>query len=458
MVADPPYTRATLAGWGHHPVQECDLYRPGDVEELERIVSSAPQASVISRGQGRSYGDAALNASRAVILGQQMDAILSFDQESGILRCQAAVTFASILDHVVPRGFFLPVTPGTKHISVGGAIAADVHGKNHHRDGTISSQLIEFRLLTGRGEILSCSRGEHPDLFWATLGGMGLTGAIIEASLQLRRVDSAYMDTHTERCKDLDDALERIEAGDRDYDYAVAWIDCLARRSALGRSVLLRANPARVDDLPSRLRARPHHAPRPRVIPVPFRLPGAVLNGFTMRAFNAAVFQAWRDRRKISDYHSYFYPLDAVGHWNRVYGRRGVLQYQLVLPKATARSGLLEVLEHTTSRRRGSFLAVLKSTGPANPAPLSFPIEGLTLALDFPNTGGDLLAMLGDLDRIVLGHGGRVYLAKDSCLAAADFRAMYPGLDEFRAVKARYDPEGRFSSSLARRLEIADPE
>ncbi len=457
MVDHPAFVPTQLSGWGQYPIQMCDLYRPQNLEELQEIVRSAPQADLISRGKGRSYGDAALNQARGVILQSGLDPALNLDAESGILECGASASLADILDCAVPRGFFLPITPGTKHISVGGAIAADVHGKNHHRDGTISSQLLDFRILTGTGAILTCSRQDNSDLFWATLGGMGLTGAVLAARLQLRKTETAFVKTHTERCRDLDDALERIDSGDGDYEYAVAWIDCLARGRSLGRSVLLRANPALLRDLPARIQSNPHANARLLSLNMPFHWPSAVLNRFTMRLFNAAFFRAHRGKHAISHCNRYFYPLDRVGHWNRIYGRRGVLQYQIVLPRESARQGLTEILERTTAAGHGSFMAVLKSTGPANAAPLSFPIEGVSLALDFPNTGSDLLALLKALDHTVVNHGGRVYLAKDSTLGPEDFRAMYPRLGEFRAVKEKYDPKTRFSSSQARRLGIVDP-
>jgi FAD/FMN-containing dehydrogenase len=247
-----------------------------------------------------------------------------------------------------------------------------------------------------------------------------------------------------------------MATGDRSYDYAVTWVDCLARGSSLGRSVLLRANPARLDDLPAALRAKPLSVSTARSLPLPFSLPSGLLNPHTVRLFNAAIYRAFRDRTGVVGYDRYFYPLDRIGNWNRIYGRRGVLQYQLVLPAAKARQGLVEILERTASDRSGSFLAVLKSTGPANEAPLSFPLEGISLALDFPNYGPSLLETIRRLDQIVLKCGGRVYLAKDSTLRPEDFATMYPRLGEFQEIKARHDPDTRFSSSLARRLRIVD--
>jgi FAD/FMN-containing dehydrogenase len=445
-----------LSGWGKYPVEECVTYRPERVDELASIVTRAPEATLISRGHGRSYGDASLNAGNAVVLHERLDRFLAFDDEAGVLHCEAAVSLAEIIDHLLPRGYFMPVTPGTKHISIGGAIAADVHGKNHHRDGTISAQLVDFRLLTARGEVLLCSREENSEAFWATIGGMGLTGLILDAHLRLRRVETAYVRGTTERAPNLDATLESIVASDRDNAYAVAWIDCLARGRAMGRSVLLRANPIGVDELPAEARRAPLSISAASWLGVPFDLPGFVLNGHTMRAFNTAFWLAHRNGETIANYEQYFYPLDAVAHWNRVYGKRGCLQYQAVLPTASAREGLVSMLERITAKGWGSFLAVLKSMGPANAGLLSFPCEGLTLSLDFPYYGPELLELLHTLDEIALRHGGRVYLAKDACLRAEHFQEMYPNLDQFREIKAKLDPERRFSSSLARRVGILE--
>jgi len=452
----PSFHSTRLSGWGSYPVEECDLYQPKNLEEIQEIIESAPQDDLICRGNGRSYGDAALNENRGVLLPEGRNCVLRLDEETGAIECQTSTSIAEILDYALPRGFFLPITPGTKHITLGGAIAADIHGKNHHRDGTISTQVLDFRLITGTGAILSCSRTQNADLFWATLGGMGLTGVLLDARLQLRRIETSYVNAHAERCQNLDEILERMEAGDQLYDYAVAWIDCLARGAALGRSVLLRANPASLDDLPARLRTNPNVNPRLPTLEMPFQLPNFALTPFSMRLFNAGFFWLPRARRAVRHCNSYFYPLDRIGHWNRIYGRRGVLQYQCVLPRIAARNGLVEILGRITESRRGSFLAVLKSTGPATASPLSFPIEGVSLALDFPNTGSDLVRMLNDLDRVVVRYGGRVYLAKDSCLGKEDFRAMYPRLAEFQGIKKKYDPNTRFSSSLARRLGIVE--
>ncbi|MBW2421217.1 MAG: FAD-binding oxidoreductase [Deltaproteobacteria bacterium] len=446
-----------LAGWGNAPVEECDVYRPERVSDLAELVTGAPQPTLVARGLGRSYGDASLNGGGAVVLSARLDRMLAFDPESGVLHCEAAVSLAEIIEHFLPRGFFFPVTPGTKFITVGGAIAADVHGKNHHTNGSMSAFLREFNLLTASGSVLRCSPEENADVFWATTGGMGLTGIVLDARLQLLPVESAYMRVCYERAPDLDGALERFNESDTEYAYTVAWIDCLARGETLGRSVLMRANHALPGELPGALRATPYAMRPGRPLLVPFTLPDFTLNNLSMGIFNNVFYAAHGDAEKVVDCDRYFYPLDRVHHWNRVYGRRGVLQYQIALPPESSRSALVQILESLTASRRGSFLAVLKTFGPASRGLLSFPIQGHTLALDLPNTGADLVAELHRLDDIVVRHGGRVYLAKDACMRPESFAAMYPQLRRFREIKSKVDPQQRFDSSLARRLGIMEP-
>lgn len=446
--------RRMISGWGRYPVEDCLVYRPDRRHELESIVTAAPEASLVARGLGRSYGDAALNGDGAVVSSVRMNRLVDFDAESGVLHCEAAVTLAEIIDVFLPKGFFFPVTPGTKTISIGGAIAADVHGKNHHCDGTLSQHLLEFHLMTASGDVLRCARDENPDIFWATIGGMGLTGIVLDARIRLKPVETAYLRTRTEQTRDLDDTLSRMTETDAQFSYSVAWVDCLASGSSLGRSILLRANPASREALPEALRARPFaYRSRPRPA-VPFDFPSLALNRVSMKLFNTAFYHSHRDGERLDDADHFFYPLDAIPNWNRIYGKRGVLQYQALLPTASAASGLSELLELISREAGGSFLAVLKSMGAANDAPLSFPHPGMTLSLDFPYTGPNLIAHLNRLDDLVVRSGGRVYLAKDSCLRPEHVRAMYPRLDEFLEVKSRIDPDRRFDSSLARRLGL----
>lgn len=462
-----------ITGWGNLAAVRAPVFRPDRVNDLRRTVA-ANRGTLISRGLGRSYGDAAVNAG-GIVSHICLNRFLAFDEAQGIIECEAGVTFDELIGVALARGFFPAVTPGTRHITVGGAIAADVHGKNHHRDGSFAECLLDFRLLTASGDVLRCSRHENAQAFWATLGGMGLTGAIVDARFRLRPVESAYLTVDYQRTADLDQSLEAFSSGDAGYQYSVAWIDCLARGRSLGRSVLMRGNHAPATELPKSRRVGIAHPTKcqigSRVGPnsiegplnvlsrrrksVPCFLPGAVLNPWSVRAFNSLYYHRHRDGRALVDYDTFFYPLDAVNHWNRIYGRRGFLQYQAALPTTTSRSGLIALLEAISSSRQASFLAVLKTFGPANAGLLSFPIAGSTLAVDFPNTGSAIVELLDALDEIVIAHGGRVYLAKDARMSRANFDAMYPRADEFRNVKSALDPDGRFDSSLARRLGLS---
>ena len=414
---------------------------------------SGDQPCFISHGLGRSYGDAALNKDGGVVGHTRLNRFLAFDAHTGVLECEAGASLDEILHYFLPRGFFLPVTPGTKFVTIGGAIAADVHGKNHHQDGTFGNFLLDFKLLTAKGEVISCSPASNPEVFWATLGGMGLTGVVLSARIKLRPVESAYVLVDYQKAENLEDALGRMTESDASYQYSVAWIDCLATGRHMGRAVLMRGNHAKASELPSSIR-NPLAAPHLHSFTLPFDFPSVALNSLTIGAFNTLYYAIHRNAaRQVVDYEKFFYPLDAIHHWNRMYGRRGFVQYQVALPLENGVQSLKEVLTRLARSRRASFLAVLKRFGESNPGLLSFPIRGYTLALDLPVAGG-LIPLLHELDRVVLDHGGRVYLAKDTVMTPESFAAMYPKLEEFRRVKNRLDPQHRISSSMARRLSI----
>lgn len=445
-----------LSGWGNLPRQRASVYRAHRWRDVAEVVAKADGRGLIARGLGRSYGDAALNEDGAVLLLTRLDRLLAFDADAGVVECEGGVTLATLLEVFVPRGFFLPVTPGTRHVTVGGAIAADVHGKNHHRDGSLATFVLDLRVLVGSGDVLDCSRSRNSDLFWATVGGMGLTGVILSARLRLRAVRTSYMRVNYRRCADLDAVLEQFERSDRGCQYSVAWIDCMARGRALGRTVHMQADHAAPDDLPPAQRTMPLAPGRARQRNVPFHAPGFVLNPVCVRLFNAAYYARHPDRDAwLCHYAPFFYPLDALGNWNRIYGRRGFTQYQVAFEPAHSRAGLVALLEAIADSGRASFLAVLKSFGAPSGGLLSFPVNGHTLALDLPNRGSGLAQFIARLNRITLAHGGRVYLAKDAFLDAASFRAMYPAAADFLAVKRRVDPLGRFTSSLGRRIGLA---
>jgi FAD/FMN-containing dehydrogenase len=451
----PNFAKLSLSGWGRYPVESCHVYRPEKRSEVAATLASGQQSSYIPRGLGRSYGDAALNENAGVIWHLLLNRFLSFDAASGILECESGVSLAEIIQYFLPRGWFLPVTPGTKFVTVGGAIGTDIHGKNHHKDGSFSNFVLGFRLLTPTGEVLLCSPAAHPEIFWATVGGMGLTGVILSARLRLRRVDSAYVFVDFYKAPNLEDVLANMEASDDRYEYSVAWIDVLATDKSMGRSVLMRGNHAAAADLPARVRnpLAPLTGPRGNLF---IDFPSGALNKLTVKIFNSVFYAAHRTApRQLVNFEKFFYPLDAINQWNRMYGRRGFVQYQIALPQASGRAGLRTILDRLARSGRASFLAVLKRFGDAGPGLLSFPVRGYTLALDIPAAPG-IVPFLHELDRMTLDHGGRIYLAKDALLRAEDFAAMYPKLETFRAIQRKLDPQRSFSSSMARRLAIVE--
>ena len=445
-----------LAGWGNCPVQPAIVHEPWTWQALRRAVTAASEPTLISRGLGRSYGDPALNRDGGVIVQAGLDRMLDFDEATGVLTCEAGVSLAAIIDHLLPRGWFLPTTPGTRHVTIGGAIASDVHGKNHHVDGSFGKFVEQIALLTADGAVRICSPDDDAALFWATVGGMGLTGVILWASVRLRRVETAYYHVTYRRAGHVHEALDIFAQTDADYRHSVAWIDCLAGGSQLGRSVVMLGREAPVEALPVKLARRPLVPPRRATRSVPVFMPSFVLNRLSGMTFNGLYYARHDDGTAIEDYRSFFYPLDGVDHWNRIYGRRGIVQYQALLPRESSRDGLVAMLRQVVRRGAGAYLAVLKSAGQANPGMLSYLFPGHTLAMDMPYAGMRTVKLMRELDAILLDHGGRLYLAKDSQTTAAAFARMYPRLDEFRQVKARVDPHHRFVSSQARRLGIVE--
>jgi decaprenylphospho-beta-D-ribofuranose 2-oxidase len=451
----PGFSTQRLSGWGRYPVESCHVFRPEKLSEVAATLTSGSQSSYIPRGMGRSYGDAALNENAGVVWPVLLNRFLSFDGDAGVLECESGVSLAEIIQYFLPRGWFLPVTPGTKYVSVGGAVAADIHGKNHHKDGSFSNFILNLRLLAPTGEILQCSPAENPEIFWATVGGMGLTGVVLSARLRLRRVDSAYVFVDFHKAPNLEDALQTMEASDARYDYSVAWIDGLATGNDMGRSVLMRGNHALASELPARVR-NPLSTPAGPRWNLFVDFPSGVLSHLTVKAFNTAYYAVHRNAaRQLVSLEKFFYPLDAINQWNRMYGKRGFVQYQIALPQTSGREGLRTILDRLARSGRASFLAVLKRFGDAGNGLLSFPFRGYTLALDIPVAQG-LVPFLQELDRMTLDYGGRIYLAKDAVLRAGDFAAMYPKLESFRAIQRKLDPTRLFSSSLARRLNIVD--
>lgn len=465
-----PSVERTLSGWGRLPVERSLVYRPERGRELVELVHARPRSSLIARGLGRSYGDAALNAGGAVALQQRLNRMLAFDPISAILLCEAGVTIADILDTFVPRGYFPPVTPGTKYVTIGGAVACDVHGKNHHTDGSFGSFVEAIDLLTADGEVRRCSRSENSDLFHATIGGMGLTGIIVAIALRLRRIESPWIHVESRRTRDLEETFAALAEVDSRFRYTVAWIDGLARGARLGRGVVMggdhstlggeRAEMDGERTLVDGERARaiePGSGPpirHRRRFTVPVELPWSVVRRSSVTVLNRVYPSLHPDGERTVDYERFFYPLDGIRHWNRLYGRKGFVQYQVAVPENGAERTLREILDALAAGGHPSFLSVLKRFGPGNESPLSFPMEGYTLALDLPYSE-KLRRLLAALDRRVVDAGGRIYLAKDALLDADTFAAMYSRRDAFLEVKARFDPDGLFSSSLARRTGLA---
>lgn len=441
----------TLSGWGRTPRADCPVVRPRTADAVT-VPGIATARDSISRGMGRAYGDSALNRN-AVIDMRGLSRFLAFDPVTGLLVAEAGAVLADIIAAVLPRGWFMPVVPGTSFVTLGGMIAADVHGKNHHGAGSIGQHVAWLDLLTPDGKVVRCSQGEQPDLFALTIGGMGLTGPILRAAVRLMPVETGWIRQIQIAAPDLDAALAAFE----DHlasRYSVAWIDCLASGRALGRSLITLGDHATVAELPEAQRVRPFAVPARRRLTVPMDAPSWLLNGLSVKAFNA-LYHA-RGLRALGDslvpWDRYFHPLDAVLHWNRIYGRQGFCQFQCVLPLATARAGLVQLLEAIAAAGTGSFLAVLKRMGP-QAGMLSFPMEGYTLALDFPARPRPL-ALLDRLDRIVIDHGGRFYLAKDARMPRDVLHASDPRAAAFRARREALGLVSHFASLQSERLGL----
>ena len=443
-----------LSGWGRFPAQNCQVTRPEKQRELLDATSSHAVVDVIARGLGRSYGDAAINQGSGVILGEKLDRFLDFDSQAGVLHAEGGASFADIIETFVPRGFFLSVAPGTKHVTLGGAIACNVHGKNHHRVGAISQFIEEIELLSANGKSLICSRDENAEAFWATLGGMGLTGVIVSAKMRLMPIESAYIETKTTRTANLYETLAAFEKG-ADSEYLVAWIDCLSTGTDLGRSVVIEGAHASGERALQEIKGDVMALEMPKKKGVPIDLPNFVLNPWTVKKFNDLYYANHPTECKLTSFETFFYPLDKVENWNKIYGKRGFVQYQCVIPIDNIKTHLTHLLETIAASGQTAFLAVLKRMGATDNAPLDFGLDGYSLALDIPMTPGTL-EFYEKLNAITVAAGGRVYLAKDAATSPEHFRQMYPRAGELEKVKRHLDPDDRFTSSLSRRLKIGE--
>jgi decaprenylphospho-beta-D-ribofuranose 2-oxidase len=433
-----------MTNWNNYPVVEA---REISFDYEKEIVSKLTQ-TCIPHGNGRCYGDASLSAD--VVNTLRYDKVLAFDEANGVITCQSGLLLSDLLQIIVPRGWFLPVTPGTKFITVGGAVASDVHGKNHHVDGAFSRHVVSMSVLTGTGETFTCSPSANADLFWATCGGMGLTGIILDVKFRLKRINTAYIRQKQIKARNLHEIMGLFEEN-VESTYSVAWIDCLKSGKNFGRSILILGEHATIDDVQTDKVLVPKEK---ALVTVPFNFPSFVLNGFTVKLFNALYYA--KNYKRVMDsvvhYDGFYYPLDSILSWNKIYGNKGFVQYQFVLPLATSKQGLVDIMTRINRRGTGSFLAVLKLFGEQDNL-ISFPMRGYTLALDFPIVPG-LFEFLDELDNVVADYGGRIYLSKDARMKGEIFWKTYLHAQEFKNILQKYDPDNRFVSQLSQRLTL----
>lgn len=406
----PNFTQ-NVTNWGNFPIVEKEMRSEDSFKKIKEFVLNHNE--VIARGNGRCYGDASLGEN--IFSSKKLNKFISFDRLNGIIECESGVLLSEVLEISVPQGYFLYVTPGTKFISVGGAIASDVHGKNHHAEGCFSEYVTEFKLMIESGDVIICSREENSDKFWATIGGMGLTGIILSAKFKLKNIETAYIRQESIKAENLDEIFRLFDESES-WTYTVAWIDCLQKGKNIGRSILMRGEHAFRHELTGNEAKNPLVLKKKFSPTVPFYFPNFVLNALTVKIFNFLYYkkQSKKELKNFTDYETFFYPLDAVTDWNKIYGKSGFIQYQMVIPKETGKDGMKKILETIANSGNGSFLAVLKLFGENNPeAYNSFPTEGYTLALDF-KVNSKLKKLVNQLDQIVQEFGGRIYLTKDS--------------------------------------------
>ena len=439
-----------ISGWGRYPTIDTELISPRAADAIRRATAEGDQA--VARGNGRAYGDAAIGV-RQTIATAHLNRMRAFDSATGQATVESGLLLSDLIATFLPRGFFPYVVPGTSFITVGGAIAADVHGKNHHCEGGFGRYVETLLLALPTGDTVRASRDEHSDLFRATIGGMGLTGTILEATIRLRPVETGWIRQRAIVADNLGAAIATLDSSES-VTYSVAWIDCLARGARLGRSLIFLGEHASADQLDEQRHGN-RFPPRKPALSVPFDAPSFVLNHWTVAAFNELYFRTGA-RKAVAPFlipaHPYFFPLDALGNWNRIYGRRGFVQHQSVLPTKNAEGALADMLDRIARRGGSSFLAVLKKLGEGSGV-MSFPMEGYTLALDFP-IERNLFSFLDELDELVVAAGGRLYLAKDARQSRTTFEAGYPDLSGFREVRRTIDPSGKIKSRLAARIGI----
>jgi FAD/FMN-containing dehydrogenase len=439
--------KTLVTNWNKFPEIEAEVYHYTIGSESD---PSFLKSICTPRGNGRSYGDASLG--ERIYSNLRHNKILYFNKQRGLFIAQSGILFSEILEVITAHGWFLPVTPGTKFITLGGAIAANVHGKNHHVEGSISRHLQFIDLLLATGEIIRCDRNENSSIFHATIGGMGLSGIIVAAGIQLKKIESTYISQLQLKAQNLTEILEYFDQY-ASYTYSVAWIDCLKKGKHFGRSILMLGEHSKEDEVKNKKQLLSSHDKNS--INIPFNFPGFVLNDFSIKWFNKLYYHKnLKSKKELqSHYDPFFYPLDSILNWNRIYGSRGFIQYQFVLPKESGKLYLEKILRSITDKGWGSFLAVLKMFGPEDEGYLSFPMEGYTLALDFPMRKG-LFQFLNELDLVVKAAGGRIYLTKDARMSRQMLKDTYPQLKEFQEIIREINPEKRFQSLLSKRLEL----
>ncbi|HWM05874.1 MAG TPA: FAD-binding oxidoreductase [Actinophytocola sp.] len=445
---------ARLTGWGRTAPTTAHVVRTADVDAIATVVREAGDRGVIARGLGRSYGDPAQNAGGVVVDMTALDRIHRVDADARLVEVDAGVSLDTLMRTLLPFGLWLPVLPGTRQVTVGGAIGADIHGKAHHVEGSFGNHVRRMDLLTADGTIHTLTPdGPDAELFWATVGGMGLTGIVLRATLDLNRVETAYFLVDTEQVGDLDELMARQTADDESYVESVSWFDAVTTGRHLGRGLVIRANHAKLDDLPKKLRRRPLRFDAPQLLTVPDLFPPGMLNRLSGKVFSELWYRKSPTRRnQVQNITQFLHPLDIIGEWNRGYGPRGFLQYQFVVP-FEAEQVIRRTVEMITEAGHVSALNVLKRFGDGNAAPLSFPMRGWTLCVDLPVRAG-VHELCEELDELVLDAGGRHYLAKESRATPEVIERGYPRLDEWRKVRASVDPQGVFASDMSRRLSL----
>lgn len=435
-----------ISNWSKYPTLSVEEILFTDRDIAKKVLKEKQE--LIARGNGRCYGDASLSSN--VMSTLKYNKILGFDIEKGTFKCQSGVTLDDILDIIVPNGWFLPVTPGTKYITIGGAVSSDVHGKNHHVDGSFSNHIINIEILLANGEVVHCSPNTNEDLFHATCGGMGMTGLILSVEFYLKRIETAYINQKQIKAKNLEEILDLFQVY-KDATYSMSWIDCLKKGNSFGRSILMVGEHAKKEEVKIK---NPLLILKKNKLNVPFSLPSITLNKYSVRAFNFFYYNKnlKKEISNIIPYEPFFYPLDAILNWNRMYGKNGFVQYQFVLPLESSRQGLIDILTRISNKGIGSFLAVLKLFGKQDSL-ISFPMEGYTLALDIPIRKG-LFEFLDELDKIVMNYGGRIYLSKDARMKKEVFLSTYPNIDKFKFIIKKYNSNSLFSSELSKRLTL----